>query len=504
MPVVTPTEWIRARVARGWSLSTLGPNEARLLFDASTAFAGLVAALLFVAAFVPARISLRQSAALGFAPVLFILWNGLAGLYTRFRIASWRRKAVVLVGTVGATSVSCLVLGAAMSGVVLWGLIVAPPVILARAFVAFPFTRHGSLVTTLVAHRHGPVVVLGGAGYIGCETVGLLLHRGYQVRILDRLMYGREPIAEFLGHPRFELIEGDVTDITKLTSAARNASAVIHLAGLVGDPACAVDPDFTRHTNIVATRMAKDVAQSLGVYRFLFASSCSVYGVSDTEVDELSALNPMSFYARTKLDSERELLHAVRDDFFVTVLRFATAFGHSRRPRFDLVANLFTAQAMIEGRITITGPQQWRPFVHVRDLARAIVHVLEAPANVVQSQVYNVGDRRLNATIGQLGELVADVAREFRGPVTITVHEQAAEDRRNYLVAFEKIRRHLGFEVETELRDGIREMAQRFADGSYQHYRDEVYSNVAMTLRAVEHFYDPLESERLYAPRRVG
>ena len=140
----------------------------------------------------------------------------------------------------------------------------------------------------------------------------------------------------------------------------------------------------------------------------------------------------------------------------------------------------------------------------LRDLAREIVHVLEAPANVVQSQVYNVGDRRLNATIGQLGELVADVAREFRGPVTITVHEQAAEDRRNYLVAFEKIRRHLGFEVETELRDGIREMAQRFADGSYQHYRDEVYSNVATTVRAVEHFHDPLESQRLYAPRRVG
>ena len=186
------------------------------------------------------------------------------------------------------------------------------------------------------------------------------------------------------------------------------------------------------------------------------------------------------------------------------MLRFATAFGHSGRPRFDLVANLFTAQAMTEGGITVTGPQQWRPFVHVRDLARAIVHVLEAPAAVVQSQVYNVGARRLNATIGQLGELVADVAREFRGPVTITVREQAAQDRRNYLVSFEKIRRHLGFEVETGLADGIREVARRFANGSYQHYRDEVYSNVATTLRAVEHFYDPLESQRLYAPRRVG
>ena len=504
MPVVTPTAWIRARLSRGWSLSSLGPNEARLLFDAAAGAAGLAAALLFLELFVPGSTSLRQSLPLVAAPIVFIAWNVLAGLYTRLRIAAWQRKAVVLMGTVAATSASCLLLGAPVPGIVLWGLIVAAPVVLARALVALPFTRHASLVTTIVADRHGPVVVLGGAGYIGWHTVDLLLQRGYEVRVLDRLMYGREPIAEFIAHPRFELIEGDVTEITKLTSAARNASAVIHLAGLVGDPACAVDPDFTRHTNIVATRLAKEVAQSLGVYRFVFASSCSVYGVSDSEVDELSALNPMSFYAQTKIDSERELLHAVRDDFFVTVLRFATAFGHSGRPRFDLVANLFTAQAMTEGGITVTGPQQWRPFVHVRDLARAIVHVLEAPTAVVQSQVYNVGDRRLNATIGQLGELVADVAREFRGPVTITVREQAAQDRRNYLVSFEKIRRHLGFEVETGLADGIREVARRFANGSYQHYRDEVYSNVATTLRAVEHFYDPLESQRLYAPRRVG
>ncbi|TMA99487.1 MAG: NAD-dependent epimerase/dehydratase family protein [Deltaproteobacteria bacterium] len=352
-PVVTPTARIRARLSRGWSLSSLGANEARLLFDAGAGAGGLAAALLFLELFVPGSTSLRQVLPLLAAPILFLAWNVLAGLYTRLRIAAWPRKAVVLLGAVAATSVSCLLLGAPVAGVVLWGLIVAAPVVLGRAFVALPFTRHASLVTTLVANRHGPVVVLGGAGYIGSHTVDLLLRHGYEVRVLDRLMYGRDPIAEFIDHPRFELIEGDVTEITKLTRAARNASAVIHLAGLVGDPACAVDVDFTRHTNIVATRMAKEVAQSLGVYRFLFASSCSVYGVSDTEVDERSALNPMSLYAHTKIDSERELLYAVRDDFFVTVLRFATVFGHSRRPRFDLVANLFTAQAMTEGRITV-------------------------------------------------------------------------------------------------------------------------------------------------------
>jgi nucleoside-diphosphate-sugar epimerase len=500
----TLTGWIRARLSRGWSLASLGPNEARLLFDGATSGAALLAALLFLGVFVPEAMSIRSTLPFLAAPILFIAFNVLAGLYTRLRIAPWHRKALLLLVTITATGIGCVLLGAPPAGVVLWALIVLAPVTLARALVAFPFARHGSLVTTLVSRRHGPVVVLGGAGYIGWHTVGLLLGKGYEVRVLDRLMYGREPIAEFLDHPRFELIEGDVTEITKLTQAARNASVVIHLAGLVGDPACEVDPDFTRHTNIVATRMAKEVAQSLGVHRFLFASSCSVYGVSDSEVDEFSAPNPVSLYATTKIDGERELLHAIRDDFFVTVLRFATVFGHSKRPRFDLVANLFTAQAMTEGCITVTGAQQWRPFIHVRDLARAIVQALEAPTDIVQSQVYNVGDRRLNMTIGRLAETVAEVVRELGREVTITVRDQDARDRRNYLVSFEKIRRQLNFEAETSLADGVRDMARHFADGSYQHYRDEVYSNVATTRRAVEHFYDPLQSQLLYAPRRVG
>ena len=250
-------------------------------------------------------------------------------------------------------------------------------------------------------------------------------------------MYGQQSLAPFLGRRDFELIEGDATDITKLTLAMKGASAVVHLAGLVGDPACAVDEQFTRHTNIVATRMAKDVAQSMGVHRFVFASSCSVYGMSDKEVSETDALNPVSMYAQTKIDSENELLYSGRDDFFVTVLRFATVFGHSPRPRFDLVGNLFTAQAMTDGLITVIGPQQWRPFIHVRDLGRAIVKVLKANPALVQSQIFNVGDKRLNMTILQLAEAVQKVCSHGR-EVKISVSENV-QDRRNYAVSFEKI-----------------------------------------------------------------
>ena len=161
-----------------------------------------------------------------------------------------------------------------------------------------------------------------------------------------------------------------------------------------------------------------------------------------TEVSETGALNPVSLYAQTKIDSENELLLAGRDDFFVTVLRFATVFGHSRRPRFDLVANFFTAQALEEGVITVTGPTQWRPFIHVRDIARAIVTTLEADPVVIQNQIYNVGDQRLNLTILQLAQSVKAIVSQFRS-VNISIREDS-EDKRSYAVSFEKIHNDLG------------------------------------------------------------
>jgi nucleoside-diphosphate-sugar epimerase len=427
-------------------------------------------------------------------------FNGLFGIYSRLKSARGTKKALTLVLSVVCSCLCGIWVGMPSEHVVLWGMLAFGPMSLARLLLNLPYSKHQKLAAIAVNHR-GPVVVIGGAGYIGSHVVDLLLREHKRVRVLDRFMYGRESLADFIGNSNFELVDGDATDITKLTAAMKGASAVIHLAGLVGDPACAVDPTFTRHTNIVATRMAKDVAQSLGVYRFIFASSCSVYGVSDQEVSEGGPLNPVSIYAQTKIDSETELLHTARDDFFVTVLRFATVFGHSRRPRFDLVGNLFTAQAMTDGLITVIGPQQWRPFVHVRDVARAIVLASNAPPPVVANQVFNVGDRRMNMTILQLAEAVRSVAGKYR-EVSISVSENV-QDRRNYAVSFDKIRSLLGFEAETMMADGIAEMAARFTEGRYQNYQQEIYSNLAMTAKALSQFQDPNESAHLYAPLRL-
>jgi nucleoside-diphosphate-sugar epimerase len=343
----------------------------------------------------------------------------------------------------------------------------------------------------------GPVLVVGGGGYIGMHVVEQLLAEGRRVRVLDRLMFGRAPLRDFLANPGFELIEGDATDIFKLIQAMHGASAVVHLAGLVGDPACAVDERFTRHANVLATRVIRKAAQSLGVPRFVFASSCSVYGISPAEVDETSEVNPVSLYARTKVESERELLLDSEEGSCVTILRFATVFGHSRRPRFDLVANLFTAQAVNDRRITLMGPSQWRPFVHVRDVARALVAVLDAEPERVCGQVFNVGDRRLNMTIGQLARLVEEsVSRMHR----VEVVERPSKDLRNYAVSFEKIRRELGFEAETTIEMGIEEIVSEFAKGTYGRYGDAIYSNLAMTKALLPDFRRRMA--RLY--RRVA
>lgn len=471
----------------------LSPNQHRLLYDSAVS----AGAALFVALFAQVVPGLHSSFVLALAPFLVVGLNWAGGIYGRYRIGSGRVKAPILAGVTVTTAFILWLMSGLGAESLLWAVLVIAPLVMPRVFLNLNQRTPSSYVSLALKDR-GPVLVVGGGGYIGSHVVDLLLKEGYPVRIFDRFIYGRNPIQEFQANPHLEIIEGDITDIMKLTEAMSGTSAVVHLAGLVGDPACAVDEVFTRHTNVIATRMLKEIAMSLGVPRFVFASSCSVYGASDEEVDESSPLNPVSLYANTKIDSEQELLSRVDETLAVTVLRFATVFGHSRRPRFDLVANLFTAQAINEGKITVTGENQWRPFVHVRDLARAIVTVLKAKAPVVHGQTFNVGDSRLNMTIGQLAQKVQKIVAEEH-PVEIVVQNNVS-DRRNYLVSFNKIRRVLGFEASTLMEDGIREMVQEFKKGTYHHYRDAIYSNLEMTRRALEDFRDPTQSSRLYGP----
>ena len=336
-----------------------------------------------------------------------------------------------------------------------------------------------------------PILVVGGGGYIGTHLVEILLRSDYRVRIFDKFIFGRQVLGDLENHANLEIIEGDVSNIYLLTLALRDTQAVIHLAGLVGDPASSIDNNLTQHFNIVSTRILLESVKALRIPRFIFASSCSVYGASDEQVNELSKLNPVSLYAESKIDSEDEILRSQGDYFHPTILRFATVFGHSRRPRFDLVTNLFTAQAFDDGKITVLGSQQWRPLIHVSDIAEAILTVLEAPLEKVSREIFNVGDDELNITIGGLAKVVAEVVgRNKTGmKVVITVNDDI-DDTRNYRVSFEKIQKILGFRAKTGIEEGIREMTSSLRNGVYKRpYSDGLYSNVQMTKLIKDEFY---------------
>jgi nucleoside-diphosphate-sugar epimerase len=316
------------------------------------------------------------------------------------------------------------------------------------------------------------VLVTGGAGYIGSILVRRLLDDGYGVRALDSLHFGESSIASLLEHPGFELIREDFRHPESLMRAAQGMDAVIHLGAIVGDPACKLDSELTIETNLEATALLKGVCQEVGISRFLFASTCSVYGASPHLLDEESAPAPISLYACTKLDAEQVLLTEPTTDFAPTILRLGTAFGWSYRPRFDLVVNQMTARAFFEHRITVFNQTQWRPFVHVDDIARAFIACLKAPASAVAYEIFNVGANPLNATLGELASLVA---KEISG--TRIQYVEKVADHRNYRVCFDKISRTLGFTCLHTLADGIAEIKRPVEKGVVVNFLEPKYHN---------------------------
>ncbi len=316
------------------------------------------------------------------------------------------------------------------------------------------------------------ILVIGGGGYIGSVLVRQLLGAGYQVRVLDRLLFGEQSLRLVRGRRDFELLEGDFRDVSTVVRAVHGTDAMVHLGAIVGDPACALDDEMTIEINYAATQMIREVCLGAGVSRLIFASTCSVYGAADTQIHEESRLNAVSMYAASKIASERALLEKHDEQLSPTVLRFATVFGLSPRMRFDLVVNLLAAQAYTEGKIQIFNPDQWRPFIHVQDVGRAVVACLEAPLEVVSGRVFNVGDDSMNYTLGQLGEAVARAI-----PDTAVQHVERDEDRRNYRVRFDRIRRTLNFRCTRSLENGILEIAGELRAGNIPNFRYSVYNN---------------------------
>lgn len=403
----------------------------------------------------------------------------LSGFYTHARTYRGRFKALVIFQAVSLTFLAHSFLEYAVEQLPLPRLVEVLAWALALLLIEGSRLLKGYVVREYRIERKAvkgerpvrSVLVIGGAGYIGSVLVRRLLRAGYRVRVLDELFYGDAPIARLRGDARFELLRDDFRHVEGVVKAVEGMDAVVHLGAIVGDPACKLDSRVTLETNLAATALIKQVCHGAGVRRFLFASTCSVYGASPYLLDERSTPGPISLYACTKLDSERLILSQPAADFAPTILRLATAFGWSYRPRFDLVVNLLVAQALAGGRITIFNHQQWRPFIHVDDIASAFLACLQASPGQVAYETFNAGDDRLNAT---LGELASRISAQIPG---LKVEYVENTDHRNYRVNFDKIKTRLDFTCTRTLEDGISELRQAFENGQVIDYREAVYHN---------------------------
>lgn len=321
------------------------------------------------------------------------------------------------------------------------------------------------------------ILVTGGAGYIGSVLVSILLARGYRVRVLDRLMFGGEPIVNHLNDRAFEFLAGDVRDQAMCRKATQGVDAVVHLAAIVGDPACAKEPELSRSTNLDGTQLIYDMAESNRVPKFVFASTCSNYGKMDTPdgfVTEESALAPVSLYAETKVAVERFLLGKdKKNGCKPTCLRFSTVYGLSPRVRFDLTVNEFTKELAIGRKLIVFGEQFWRPYCHVVDLARSVVSVLEAVDEDVAFEVFNVGDTCQNFTKKMI---VEEIQRQI--PNCEVEYIEKKEDPRDYRVNFDKIRERLGFQITKTVPEGVSQIYQAIRQGFFVDPDEGKYRNV--------------------------
>lgn len=306
------------------------------------------------------------------------------------------------------------------------------------------------------------VLITGGAGYIGSYLTGVLLRSGCKVTVVDDLLYGGESLLSYFNHPNFHFFKGDVWESRTIRSSIKNGwkspDAVIHLAAIAGFPACqSVGRQVAWRYNVETTERVFEQAEKLNVKRFLYVSTYSNYGLSPKgkSVDENTMLNPQSLYAETKVASERFLLGNSDSATAPVILRVATLYGNSPRPRFDLIVNQFVHDAYTRRELMIYQRGYSRSFVHISDAVQGIILTLEAPIGKVQGEVYNVGVESGNLTKNEVVTLILK-----RLPETNVIYKDLTfgGDMRDITVSFSKIQKELGFLTKYSVDDGIREV----------------------------------------------
>lgn len=331
------------------------------------------------------------------------------------------------------------------------------------------------------------VLITGGAGYIGSLLTGLLLNQDYHVTIIDDLLFGGESLLGYWHHPNFQFIKGNVCDSTTIKEIMANNptfKAVIHLAAIVGFPACqAVGRQVAEQYNTLATELVFTEAKKRGVERFIFASTYSNYGLSQDgqPVTENSPLYPQSLYAETKIASEQFLLtQAQQSQCAPIIFRFATLFGISPRTRFDLIINQFVLEALTKRKLIIYQQGHARSFVHVRDICEVLSLTLGISLEKVRGEIFNVGSDAGNYTKKQIATLVQ---KQIGGTEVKYKTLFFGEDMRDIHVSFAKIRQVLRYKPKISVVNGICEVRDAINNRLIKSPLDGKYRNAQFVIR---------------------
>lgn len=308
------------------------------------------------------------------------------------------------------------------------------------------------------------VLVTGGAGYAGAVLTPRLLAAGYRVHVLDLYLYGKEVLDSSRSHPGLIEFVGDLRDKDLVAQAVTGCDAVIHLACISNDPSFELNPALGKSINFDCFEPLVKASRDAGVKRFIYASSSSVYGVSEVEnVTEDHPLRPLTDYSRFKADCEPILLKQQADDFTTLVLRPATLCGYSPRQRLDLAVNILTNHAINRSKITVFGGTQLRPNFHIEDMIDLYLQVLAEPKERIGGKVFNAGYQ--NHSVAQLAEIVKGVVSKEMEMPNIEIVTTPSDDLRSYHISSEKIKRELGFVPKRSIEDAVRDLVLAFRKG---------------------------------------
>ena len=314
------------------------------------------------------------------------------------------------------------------------------------------------------------ILITGGAGYVGAVLVPTLLDEGYDITVIDLMIYGEDVLED---HPNMKKIKGDIRDLDLMKSLLESQDVVMHLACISNDPSFELNPDLGRSINLDPFEPMVKMSKDAGVQRFIYASSSSVYGVKEEpNVSEDMSLEPLTDYSRYKADCEKILAKYQSDEFTTVTIRPATVCGYSPRQRLDVVVNILTNLAFHNRKISIFGGSQLRPNIHIKDMVNAYLCILNAPKELVAGEIFNAGYE--NHSVEELGQFVVDVIGD-----DVEVIKTPTDDNRSYHVSSKKIQDVLSFEPQFTIKDAIEGLMEAFQEGKFKDpLNNEMYFNI--------------------------